>query len=195
MSEGWRVVSRAISDLCLRIFSVMDLLVHSLKAFRAKIRTTSAILPRAAASERSETEPPEKRVLCTPRCLAWIFVPLLRTLIRSRMFYPLPHHLLAKTQISCARAAASFLFYKSHKSYKSYFYQATGCTPGGKRTKVKLSRPREVRFAHPRPAASFLFYKSHKSYKSYKSYFYQATGCTPGGKQASAPAANKRQRS
>ena len=36
------------------------------------------------------------------RCLAWIFAPLLRTLIRSRMFYPLPHHRLAKTQISCA---------------------------------------------------------------------------------------------
>ena len=66
-----------------------------------------------------------------------------------------PHHRLAKTQISCAilpRAAASFLFYKSHKSYKSYksyFYQATGCTPGGKQASAQLSRPREVRFAHP----------------------------------------------
>ena len=36
------------------------------------------------------------------RCLAWIFVPLLRTLIRSRMPDPLPHHRLAKTQISGA---------------------------------------------------------------------------------------------
>ncbi len=43
-----------------------------------------------------------KCALRTPRCLAWIFAPLLRTLIRSRMFNPLPHHRLAKTQISCA---------------------------------------------------------------------------------------------
>ena len=33
---------------------------------RTKIRTISAILPRPAASERSETEPPKSRVLCTP---------------------------------------------------------------------------------------------------------------------------------
>ena len=32
----------------------------------AKIRTTSAILPRPAANERSEIEPSKKRVLCTP---------------------------------------------------------------------------------------------------------------------------------
>ena len=36
------------------------------------------------------------------RRLAWIFVPLHRTLIRSRMSNPLPHHRLAKTQISGA---------------------------------------------------------------------------------------------
>ena len=57
--EG-RVVLRAISDLCLRVFSVMDLSVHSLKAFRTKIRTTSAILPRRRNVSECETEPPNK---------------------------------------------------------------------------------------------------------------------------------------
>ena len=93
-----RVVSRAISDLCLRIFSVMDLSVHFLKAsaqkselhprsFRARRQAFYFISPISlislislifikppdappAASERSETEPPEKRVLCKKKALS-----------------------------------------------------------------------------------------------------------------------------
>ena len=85
-----RVVSRAISDLCLRIFSVMDHSVHSLKAsaqkselhprsfraffgsgFSACYRSLKACgiywtLFQSAANKRSAVEPPIKRVLCTP---------------------------------------------------------------------------------------------------------------------------------
>ncbi len=63
---------------------------------------------RPAANERRElSRPIQKR--CYAPCLACIFAPLLRSLIRSRMSNPLPHHRLAKTQISGAILPLVFL--------------------------------------------------------------------------------------
>ena len=77
------------------------------------------------------------------RCLAWIFEPLLRTLIRSRMSDPLPHHRLAKTQISCAilpRPAAS------ERSETEPPKKRVLCTP------PFLDRAFQLRFARLKPA-------------------------------------------
>ena len=51
------------------------------QSFRTKIRTISAILPRPAANKRSAVEPPKKRLLCTPRCLAGNPEPFHRRLL------------------------------------------------------------------------------------------------------------------
>ena len=62
-----RVVLRSISDLCLRVFSVMDLLVHSLKSSAQKSELHPQSFRARRQANESEAEPPKKRVLCTPR--------------------------------------------------------------------------------------------------------------------------------